>query len=617
MPDITYDVGRVSFIMKGAWNLATNYEKLDAVSYNGSLYIAKQDVPGGTAITNTTYWQLAAEKGDKGDTGGVDSVNGQQGDVWFPDSRQLISDGYTTDTAPFLAKGNDSDSDRFELAKKLGNTVAVNQLVNSSSFSNVHGENGVSASWTDTSTLSISGTTSAAAWIYAQATNIIAANNHTYLALTDVVPSNARFGILEYTGGNFIYAPEGEKYVIYTNVNGIKAINFSLPASVTYNFTPKPRLIDLTLWFGSNDRIPSDLLSHPENWGRYYAGSLDYAAGYLDSADGTVLKSIGRNVWDEEWEQGGFDPSTGNPASVTTKIRSANFCECIPNTDYCGYVGVLSWLTLWWYDANKDFISFDSKYTRPCVFESPSNARYFKISTEGNVYGGTYLNDITISLYYPGESGYDQYYPFSVLAEVDTGSEVLRSAGAVADEKTPDGTITRRIGVVDLGTLTWNYSSSAGQEFFYASITGAKSKAWGTLSNAACPPYMQVTYDDVNGQNGMFGINPAGNTFKACNTSYSDAAAFKTAMSGVYLYYELATPTTEQGTAFAPIVATVKNGVLSWTNTKGIPVGHESHYFENLRKRVEDRLPDPPSADGTYRLTCTISGGVKTYSWEA
>lgn len=88
-------------------------------------------------------------------------------------------------------------------------------------------------------------------------------------------------------------------------------------------------------------------------------------------------------------------------------------------------------------------------------------------------------------------------------------------------------------------------------------------------------------------------------------------------MSGVYLTYVLAIPTTEQGTAFAPIVATVKNGVLSWTNTKGIPVGHESHWFENLRKRVEDRLPDPPSGDGTYRLTCTISGGVKTYSWEA
>ena len=81
MPDITYDVGRVSFVMKGAWNLATAYEKLDAVTNDGSLYIAKQDVPGGTAITNTTYWQLAAEKGDQGPTGGVDSVNGRTGAV--------------------------------------------------------------------------------------------------------------------------------------------------------------------------------------------------------------------------------------------------------------------------------------------------------------------------------------------------------------------------------------------------------------------------------------------------------------------------------------------------------------------------------------------------------
>lgn len=75
MPDITYDVGRVSFIMKGAWNLATAYEKLDAVTHDGSLYIAKQDVPGGTAITNTTYWVLAVEKGDQGETGnGIASI---------------------------------------------------------------------------------------------------------------------------------------------------------------------------------------------------------------------------------------------------------------------------------------------------------------------------------------------------------------------------------------------------------------------------------------------------------------------------------------------------------------------------------------------------------------
>jgi hypothetical protein len=31
---------------------------------------------------------------------------------------------------------------------------------------------------------------------------------------------------------------------------------------------------------------------------------------------------------------------------------------------------------------------------------------------------------------------------------------------------------------------------------------------------------------------------------------------------------------------------------------------------------VEAKLPAPPSADGTYRLTVTVSGGAATYSWE-
>ena len=35
------------------------------------------------------------------------------------------------------------------------------------------------------------------------------------------------------------------------------------------------------------------------------------------------------------------------------------------------------------------------------------------------------------------------------------------------------------------------------------------------------------------------------------NTAYTDAATFKTAMSGVYLFYELAEPTTEQGTPYS------------------------------------------------------------------
>lgn len=53
------DLGKVGIVMKGDWSSSATYEVLDAVSYNGGLYIAKQDVSANTAPTNTTYWQAA------------------------------------------------------------------------------------------------------------------------------------------------------------------------------------------------------------------------------------------------------------------------------------------------------------------------------------------------------------------------------------------------------------------------------------------------------------------------------------------------------------------------------------------------------------------------------
>lgn len=617
MPDITYDVGRVSFVIKGAWNLATSYEKLDAVSYNGSLYIAKQDVPGGTAITNTTYWQLAAEKGDKGDTGGVDSVNGQQGDVWFPDSRQLISDGYTTDTAPFLMKGNGSDSDRFELAKKLGNTVAVNQLANPRNYSN--------GSTTDSLTytrLRIRNTNNSSE--YYDFGNIAATGFYSKIAVINFsadscsIRHNGAQRDLPITTTGAVVA--GRTYLFVANFNGVN------PSATDGLVIADMAFIDLTLWFGSTDRIPSDLLSHPENWGRYYAGSLDYNAGTLESADGTVMRSIHHNIWDEKTELGRLDTSSGANVSASNQLRTQGYIEVIPATAY--YLKSPSYVWVLFYDDAKNVISSglptgNYAYSNNArgiggtdkdpTFTTPPNCSFIRFYMQTG-YGTTYKKDITVS--HSGEFGYDQNCPFQVLAEVDTGSEVLRSAGTVADEKTPDGTITRRVGVVDLGTLNWSYNSGS-TRFDTGDISGSVAWANNVAANAIAGGYQTVSF------NGLFsGVDKAvafdGRLLRIRDTSFNgNATAFKAALSGVFLYYELATPTTEQGTAFDPLVVTVKNGVLSWTNTKGIPVGHESHYFENLRKRVEDRLPDPPSADGTYRLTCTISGGVKTYSWEA
>lgn len=48
--------GRVAIVPKGDWSADAAYKRLDAVTYNNTLYFAKKDVPAGTATNNTEYW---------------------------------------------------------------------------------------------------------------------------------------------------------------------------------------------------------------------------------------------------------------------------------------------------------------------------------------------------------------------------------------------------------------------------------------------------------------------------------------------------------------------------------------------------------------------------------
>lgn len=83
----TTNIGQVSIVPMGAFNLGTAYKRLSVVTYNGSSYIAKQDNQN-IAITNTAYWYLLASKGDKGDTYEV-----------TPEDLQAIADQITSDAS--------------------------------------------------------------------------------------------------------------------------------------------------------------------------------------------------------------------------------------------------------------------------------------------------------------------------------------------------------------------------------------------------------------------------------------------------------------------------------------------------------------------------------------
>ena len=48
--------GRVAIVPKDVYDASLPYKRLDAVMHNNTLYIAKKNVPAGTAISNTEYW---------------------------------------------------------------------------------------------------------------------------------------------------------------------------------------------------------------------------------------------------------------------------------------------------------------------------------------------------------------------------------------------------------------------------------------------------------------------------------------------------------------------------------------------------------------------------------
>lgn len=97
---------------------------------------------------------------------------------------------------------------------------------------------------------------------------------------------------------------------------------------------------------------------------------------------------------------------------------------------------------------------------------------------------------------------------------------------------------------VDLGTLTWTAGESV--SFKTHHLAGQKlTKSYSIAPNFICPKYSTKTQNESWGKTSITGISATSNVngyIYVNDTSYTDATAFKQAMQGVTLYYELANP---------------------------------------------------------------------------
>lgn len=130
------------------------------------------------------------------------------------------------------------------------------------------------------------------------------------------------------------------------------------------------------------------------------------------------------------------------------------------------------------------------------------------------------------------------------------------------------GELTVDRAMVDLGTLTWNRTTtSAGTYRFYAGDLSSSIKKPSTMtetSNLLCSRYVATYGNAPNASVQGICIHTNGNLMVYDSTLDDvDAAAFKTAMSGVQCVYPLATPQTYQLTAQQVELITGTNNIWS------------------------------------------------------
>lgn len=547
-----------------------------------------------------------------------------------------------SDNEPYLirktANGKRVGSRLFD--KLVGGTVAFNQLVYGTPTLSKEGiitsyANGVFTIENESRSTNYSSGSTRNAITY----NVVKAN-HKYIFIASSsknitgvgVRFNTKNGVETQTfyPYNSILTPTEDGYYVFR-------INY------TYDFesvhpigditTFKAIIIDLTQMLGSTIADYIDSLEQatagagvaffrrlfPKD---YYA----YNDGELMSVKTSAHKTRGFNQFDDQMEIGGINFNTGVNASNNDRMRSKNYIPVIAGARY--------WFSpnydkyIFFYDANYNPIVLSNnriyaQFTPAThLYTVPVNCAYVRLLM-WTTYGTTYKNDICLNLYDTAKNGtYEPYIEHTYELDNDLelrGIPKLDSNNQLyydGDTYESSGKVTRKYALVDLGSLNWSLvSASGGNKRFAANLATIKvASSDSVLPNMICKKYPVVT--PANTYNNIYGIsNDTAARLTCFDSSYNDdPAAFKSAMSGVYLLYELATPTTETADAYKDPQICDDSGSEEYIDTRAvsIPVGHITEYVVDLDTSL---LPNTPTADGTYTLKCTITDGIPTYSW--
>lgn len=339
-----------------------------------------------------------------------------------------------------------------------------------------------------------------------------------------------------------------------------------------------PRVFDLTQMFGSTvaDYIYT-LETNTAGAGVAFFRSLfpnayyAYNAGQLISVNPAAHKTVGFNLWDEKPIYDKALRASDGEVVTSSGSFASDFIPILPNTSYYCTIGTYSYPRYAEYDAQKNYLGQSEGWhgLGNGSLSLLSSTRFIRISCGSSPYS----NDICINLSDASRNGtYEPYKsysnPFGSIEIRGIPKLVNNALTFDGDSYKCDGQLTRKYGIVDLGSLTWeDYSANV----FRSHIAhGYNPNGSDGIAPILCGKYSVNSVNNVVTKvaNLAVGLSVDMTTLYIYDTNYNSASAFKAALSGVYLLYQLATPTTESIDPFTSCQVCDPNGTEEWVDAQ-------------------------------------------------
>lgn len=467
-----------------------------------------------------------------------------------------------------------------------GRNLVFNQIVNPNNFRPSYTMNGVTFTKIDNVKFVANGTATGGDAYFSG--SFVPIKGHVYLEKSCPKGGSATTYRSYLTGSGVVMDTNyGSGVIAPLNVDArVYIVPLMVKSGATVNnLVIYPQIYDLTAMFGAGNE-PSTVEEFEK---MFPADYYPYNAGEIVSAGTEEIVEQGRNLWDEVWGVGSINSSSGNNEFSKEAIYSKTYTPIAPDSIHIFvYAGSAKFenVKTRFYDYNKNYIGYNDKDGQTVYpnkkFITPSDAFYVRFTLPPD-YGNVYKNDIALIADSSGAYAPFHRNEYPIPETIKALPGYGWSAGTARNYVDYENKrYVQCVQSVDLGTLEWLLD---GNNWWY----NTKIPKGLSDSNAICNKRTYVLKGDTGNETQW--CHSGGGYFEVYVTDVTTSADVSKKLSGVILYYELATPIVTDISSLIPDdflrnIEVEAGGSVTFQNSNGdnyhIPVPSEEEYIVKL-----------------------------------